>query len=109
MQRRRQRRRPDRPASASALLVNIAATLFGAGVALRTQDVQAGPLMQMPVFVLLFLAPVYVPLALLTGWIHTVASYNPVTALIDAGPRLHLRRAGQEPARVRVRLRRWSR
>ena len=34
---------------------------------------------------LLFLAPVYVPLGLLTGWIHTVASYNPMTALLTAG------------------------
>ena len=38
---------------------------------LRTE--QAGALIQMPVFVLLFLAPVYVPLSLLTGWIHDVA------------------------------------
>jgi ABC-type multidrug transport system permease subunit len=28
---------------------------------------------------------VYVPLKLLTGWIHTVADYNPVTALLEAG------------------------
>ena len=41
--------------------------------------------MQIPIFVGLFLAPVYVPLSLLTGWIHSVASYNPVTALLTAG------------------------
>ena len=68
-----------------ALLVNIASTLFGAGVSLRAKTLQAGPLMQIPIFVGLFLAPVYVPLKLLTGWIHTVASYNPVTALMTAG------------------------
>lgn len=39
----------------------------------------------MPVFVLLFLAPVYVPLSLLTGWIHDVANLNPVTAVLEAG------------------------
>ena len=39
----------------------------------------------MPVFVLLFLAPVYVPLELLTGWIHAVARYNPVTVALEAG------------------------
>jgi ABC-2 type transport system permease protein len=39
----------------------------------------------MPVFVLLFLAPVYVPLPLLLGWIHTVARLNPVTAVLEAG------------------------
>ena len=68
-----------------ALLVNIASTLFGAGVSLRAKTLQAGPLMQIPIFVGLFLAPVYVPLKLLTGWIHTVASYNPITALMQAG------------------------
>jgi ABC-2 type transport system permease protein len=68
-----------------ALLVNLTATLFGAGVSLRTKTLQAGPLMQIPIFVGLFLAPVYVPLKLLTGWIHTVADYNPVTALLEAG------------------------
>ena len=67
------------------LLVNLTATLFGAGVSLRAKTLQAGPFMQIPIFVGLFLAPVYVPLKLLTGWIHTVASYNPVTALMTAG------------------------
>ncbi len=41
--------------------------------------------MQTPVFLLLFLAPVYVPLSLLKGWIHAVASVNPATAFLDAG------------------------
>jgi ABC-2 type transport system permease protein len=41
--------------------------------------------MQMPVFLILFFAPVYVPLALLEGWIHAVASVNPLTALLEAG------------------------
>jgi ABC-2 type transport system permease protein len=41
--------------------------------------------MQTPVFLLLFLAPVYVPLGLLKGWIHSVASINPATAFLDAG------------------------
>lgn len=68
-----------------ALLVNLTATMFGAGVSLRAKTLQAGQLMQIPIFVGLFLAPVYVPLKLLTGWIHTVATYNPVTALMTAG------------------------
>ena len=41
--------------------------------------------MQFPTFLILFMAPVYVPLSLLTGWIHTVASINPITALLEAG------------------------
>ncbi|HEY8501445.1 MAG TPA: ABC transporter permease, partial [Solirubrobacterales bacterium] len=70
---------------ALALLVNIAATLWSAGVALRVRSIQGGPLMQFPTFLILFLAPVYVPLDLLSGWIHAVASINPVTALLEAG------------------------
>jgi ABC-2 type transport system permease protein len=67
-----------------ALLSNVAALLFSAGIALRFRSLQAGPLMQMPVFIILFLAPVYVPQALLTGWIEPVASVNPLTALLNA-------------------------
>ena len=68
-----------------ALLVNIAAMLFAAGVATRLRTMQAGPAMQMPVFILLFLAPVYVPLDLLQGWMKGAASVNPITPLLDLG------------------------
>ena len=68
-----------------AVLVNVAATLWAAGVAMRVRSIQGGPLMQFPAFLILFLAPVYVPLSLLSGWIHAVASVNPVTALLEAG------------------------
>jgi ABC-2 type transport system permease protein len=52
---------------------------------MRLRTMQAGPLMQMPVFIVLFLAPVYVPLGLLAGWVHAVASVNPFTPLIETG------------------------
>jgi ABC-2 type transport system permease protein len=68
-----------------AYLVSISATLFAAGVAMRLRTMQAGPLMQMPVFLVLFLAPVYVPLDLLSGWVHAVAKVNPFTPLIETG------------------------
>ncbi|HKH30107.1 MAG TPA: ABC transporter permease, partial [Gaiellaceae bacterium] len=68
-----------------ALIVNATATLWAAGVAMRLRTMQAGPVMQMPVFLILFFAPVYVPIDLLQGWIETVASVNPVTALLEAG------------------------
>ncbi len=68
-----------------AVLINVAATLWAAGVAMRIRSVQGAPLMQLPIFLVLFLAPVYVPLDLLSGWIHAVASVNPVTALLEAG------------------------
>jgi ABC-2 type transport system permease protein len=68
-----------------AVLVNLTATLFGAGVAFRMRTIQAGPAMQMPVFIILFLAPVYVPLALLSGWVESAAKINPFTPIITAG------------------------
>jgi ABC-type multidrug transport system permease subunit len=68
----------------AALLV-LVGYAWAAGVAFRFRSIQAGPLMQTPVFLILFLAPVYVPLSLLKGWIHTVASANPATAFLEAG------------------------
>jgi ABC-2 type transport system permease protein len=68
-----------------AVIVNVTATLWAAGTAMRIRSIQGGPVMQIPVFLILFLAPVYVPLNLLTGWIHGVARVNPVTALLEAG------------------------
>ena len=40
---------------------------WAAGIAFRFRSIQAGPLMQTPLFLIMFLAPVYVPLALLQG------------------------------------------
>jgi ABC-2 type transport system permease protein len=68
-----------------AMLVNAAALLFAAGVAMRLRTIQAGPAMQMPVFLVLFLAPVYVPLDLLAGWVSAAAKINPVTVLVEGG------------------------
>jgi ABC-2 type transport system permease protein len=68
-----------------ALLINMTATMWSAGVAMRLRTIQAGPAMQMPVFIVLFLAPVYVPLDLLSGWVKAVAHVNPFTALVDGG------------------------
>jgi ABC-2 type transport system permease protein len=68
-----------------ALLFNQIGLLWACGVAMRFRSVQSGPLMQTPVFLILFVAPVYVPLALLQGWIHAVARVNPVTFIVESG------------------------
>ncbi len=65
-------------------LMNLVAALWACGVAMFLRTEQAGALIQMPVFIVLFLAPVYVPLGLLTGWIHAVARLNPATAALEA-------------------------
>ncbi len=67
------------------VIMNLVSALWACGIAMFLRTEQAGALIQMPVFVLLFLAPVYVPLPLLTGWIHDVANVNPVTAVLEAG------------------------
>ncbi|HEY7831179.1 MAG TPA: ABC transporter permease [Solirubrobacteraceae bacterium] len=68
-----------------ALLLTLVGYGWAAGIAFRFRSIQAGPLMQTPIFLILFLAPVYVPLGLLSGWIHAVASVNPATAFLDGG------------------------
>jgi ABC-2 type transport system permease protein len=68
-----------------AILLNMCGSLWAGGIALRARTIQAGPAMQTPVFLLLFLAPVYVPLDLLRGWIHAVARFNPTTYFLEAG------------------------
>ena len=67
------------------LVLNFAALLWSCGIAMRLRTIQAGPVMQLPVFLILFFAPVYVPLSLLTGWLHAVAVVNPITRLLEAG------------------------
>jgi ABC-type multidrug transport system permease subunit len=70
---------------ALALIVNVTTLLWSAGVAMRLRTMQAGPAMQMPVFLVLFFAPVYVPIGLLAGWISAIASVNPATAFLEGG------------------------
>jgi len=73
---------------AISLTVNVIALLFAAGIALRLRTLQAGPLMQFPIFMLLFMTPVYVPQALLAGWVSHVASVNPLTLVLNTNRHL---------------------
>jgi ABC-2 type transport system permease protein len=68
-----------------AMLLNIATTLYGAGVALRLQSVAAGVLIFIPVFMVMLLTPAFVPRNLLDGWLNTAASINPMTPAMEAG------------------------
>jgi len=67
-----------------AIFTNIAALLFACGVAMRMRTMQASPLIQLPAFLLIFTAPVYVPRDLLEGWVAVVADFNPLTAVLEA-------------------------
>ncbi len=81
---------------ALAVLVNICGLLWAAGIAMRLRTLQAAPLMQLPVFLALFFAPVFVPVELLANWLETIARVNPVTLMLEAGRSL----IAGEPARI---------
>jgi ABC-2 type transport system permease protein len=70
---------------ATGFALTLIASLWASGVAFRFRSIQAGPLMQMPIFVLIFLSPVFVPLALMQGWIRQPARVNPFTVFIEQG------------------------
>jgi ABC-2 type transport system permease protein len=60
------------------------------GVALRTRTIQSAPLMQVMVFLAVFTSVAYAPRAALTGWLHDVAEWNPVTRVLEAGRAVEL-------------------
>jgi ABC-2 type transport system permease protein len=70
---------------ALAIVVNIAAFLFAAGMMTRMRTLQAAPAMQLPLFMILMTAPIYVPRDLLQGWIASVSKVNPFTAVLESG------------------------
>ena len=70
---------------ALALMLNVATTLFGAGVSLRLQSAAAGAVVLIPVYMGMFLTPVFVPRDSLTAWLKTVSGINPLTALVESG------------------------
>lgn len=71
-----------------AVMLNFAAVLFASGLAMRFRTLQAAPLIQLPAFLIIMTAPVYVPRDLIEGWVATVADYNPMTATLEAGRNL---------------------
>jgi ABC-2 type transport system permease protein len=60
------------------------AALWGCALALKFKSQAAAPLMQAGMLVLILTTTAYAPLDLLTGWLHTVATYNPTTQIVDA-------------------------
>jgi ABC-2 type transport system permease protein len=60
------------------------AASWGITLALRFKTPSAAPLMQAGIFMAVLFTSSYAPLALTTGWLHTVATYNPVRFIIEA-------------------------
>jgi ABC-2 type transport system permease protein len=68
-----------------ALLVNVGAAMWAMGFAMRTRTADTGTVLQIALFMVLFLAPIYVPLKLMTGIVHSVATVNPATVFLETG------------------------
>jgi ABC-2 type transport system permease protein len=66
----------------AALGIALAAGAWAVGLALRFKSMQAAPLMQIGVFLSVFLSTAQMPLDLLTGWLHQVARFNPLTNVL---------------------------
>jgi ABC-2 type transport system permease protein len=61
------------------------AAMWGIAMAVIFRTQQAGPLMQMGVFLGVFLSTAYTPQPLLTGWLEHVARINPVSHVLELG------------------------
>ncbi|HEY8465416.1 MAG TPA: ABC transporter permease [Solirubrobacterales bacterium] len=60
-----------------------AAACWGCALALRFRTQSAAPLMQAGMFVLVLCTTSYAPREHLQGWLHTVATINPVTQVLE--------------------------
>jgi ABC-type multidrug transport system permease subunit len=67
-----------------AMGMGIVAACWGTMLALKFRSQAAAPLMQAGMLTLVLTTTAYAPLFLLTGWLHTVARYNPATQMVDA-------------------------
>jgi ABC-2 type transport system permease protein len=63
--------------------VSLCAAGWSLGIALRLRTLQSAPLMQMGVILTIFLSTAQMPLDLLTGWLKTIATYNPMTYILQ--------------------------
>ena len=62
----------------------VIAACWSAIVALRFKTQSASPLMQTVMLAAVLCTTAYAPQALLTGWLSTVAEYNPITQVVEA-------------------------
>ena len=62
----------------------VVAATWGTSLAFRFKTQSAAPLMQIGMLLAVLTTTAYAPQNLLTGWLQTVAKYNPVTQVVDA-------------------------
>jgi ABC transporter DrrB family efflux protein len=64
--------------------MGVVAACWSTMLALKFRSQAAAPLMQAGMFILILTTTAYAPVALLTGWLHTVAQINPATKVLEA-------------------------
>jgi ABC-2 type transport system permease protein len=60
----------------------VAASGWGLGLAYRFRDMRGAAVMQLTLFVVVFLSSAQAPLSIMTGWLHAVARVNPMTNIL---------------------------
>ena len=66
----------------AALGISTISVGWGLGLAFRFGDMRAAAIMQLTMFVVIYLSTAQMPLPLLEGWLHTVARFNPMTNIL---------------------------
>lgn len=69
----------------ASLGVSLLAAFWSIGLALRFRSMRAAPLVQVGIFLSIFLSTAQVPLSVMTGWLHGVARVNPMTNVLRLG------------------------
>ena len=55
---------------------------WGLGLAFKFRDMRAAAIMQLSIFLVMFLSSAQVPISIMDGWLHTVARINPATNIL---------------------------
>jgi ABC-2 type transport system permease protein len=66
----------------AGLGVSLVAGGWAFGLAIRIKSMQAAPLMQSGLFIVVFMSTAQMPLPLIGGWLHPVARVNPFTNIL---------------------------
>lgn len=69
--------------TAAALGIATMGTGWGLGLAYRFRDMRAAALMQLTLFLTIFLSTAQTPLNIMRGWLESAARVNPITQILD--------------------------
>jgi ABC-2 type transport system permease protein len=73
------------PLAIAVLGVALMGASWSVALALKFKTMQVAPLMQTGVFILMFLSTAQMPMRFLTGWLHDIARFNPMTNVLALG------------------------